>query len=128
MKVSSLPPVGWQTFDGPLDLLLAEVRRQNIAIEKIALAPLVARYLDYMRSASARKINLDIEWLHLAATLIQWKSRLLLTRPAAEPDPVRDELIEQLLAHRKELALDLADRRASEAGHLSKGGRRDFSG
>ena len=120
MKNSSLPLVAWQAFDGPLDLLLEEVRRQNVAIERIALAPLVARYLDYMHSAAERNINLDIEWLQLAATLIHWKSRSLLPRPAAEHDPIRDELIDQLIAHRKELAQDLDTRRAGEAGHLSR--------
>ena len=120
MKSASLPPIEWQAFDGPLDLLLEEVRQQNVAIEKIALAPLVARYLDYMRTAAERNVILEIEWMHLAATLIHWKSRSLLTRPAAESGPLRDELVEQLLAHRKELAKDLASRRAGESSHLSR--------
>lgn len=117
-----------ETFDGPLDLLLDEVRRQRIAIEEVALAPLVARYLDYMQTATARQRPLDIDWVLLAATLIQWKSRSLLPPPAGASagDPVRDEIVELLLAHRKQAAEDLNRRRSEEAGRLSRGGDPDF--
>src|SRR5262249_15344484 len=109
------PPVQLQEFEGPLDLLLDEVRRQNIAIESIAMAPLVARFLEYVGAAAARNLNLDIEWLHMAAILIHWKSRALLPRDVTEHlqnDPVRDDLIQQLLAYRKQAADELARRRA----------------
>ena len=101
---SSLPPVQVEAFEGPLDLLLDEVRRQNVAIESIAMAPIVARFLAYVRTAAERNLNLDIEWLHMAATLIHWKSRSLLPPDASEEpqrDPIRDDLVQQLLAHRK---------------------------
>jgi segregation and condensation protein A len=104
-------------FDGPLDLLLDEVRRQKVAIEQIAMAPIVARYLEYMRAAAGRNWQLDIEWLHMAATLIQWKSRALLrqeSREAETEDPVREELVQQLLTHHKEVAGELARRCAPE--------------
>jgi segregation and condensation protein A len=118
---ASSPPR--ETFDGPLDLLLDEVRRQNIALEEVALAPLVARYLDYLQRAARAGQPLAIDWILLAATLIQWKSRALLT-PEADPaaDPVRDELVEQLRAHRQAGAHDLGRRRAEEAGQLSRYG------
>ena len=74
----SLPSVQFQEFEGPIDLLLDEVRRQNVEIEKIAMAPIVARFLEYVGKASERNLNLDIDWLHMAATLIHWKSRSLL--------------------------------------------------
>ena len=111
-------------FDGPLDLLLDEVRRQRIAIEEVALAPLVARYLAYMEAAAALERPLDIDWILLAATLIQWKSRSLLPAAAGAPagDPLRDEIVELLLAHRKQAAQDLGRRRSEEAGRLSRGG------
>lgn len=125
MSAASLPR---DTFDGPLDLLLDEVRRQRIAIEEVALAPLVARYLAYMEAAAARQLPLDIDWILLAATLIQWKSRSLLPAAAAAPigDPIRDEIVELLLAHRKQAAQDLGRRRAEEAGQLSRGGNPEF--
>lgn len=112
------------SFDGPLDLLLDEVRRQRIAIEEVALAPLVARYLAYMAAAAARGLPLAIDWILLAATLIQWKSRSLLPAAAGTPagDPIRDEIVELLLAHRKQAAQDLGRRRSEQAGRLSRGG------
>ena len=118
-----------ESFDGPLDLLLDEVRRQRIAIEDVALAPLVARYLDYLQAAAARQRPLDIDWILLAATLIQWKSRSLLPPPVGVPiaaDPVRDEIVGLLLAHRKTAAEDLDRRRSTEADRLSHGGDPDI--
>ena len=115
---SPAPPSQAGNFEGPLDLLLEEVRRQKVAIEDVDLAPLAARFLAYLRSAAAVNLNLDIEWLHMAATLVHWKSRALLpVAPGsleAPGDPVRDELVRQLLAHRKELAAELARRKLDE--------------
>ena len=116
-----------ESFDGPLDLLLDEVRRQNVAVEDVALAPLVARYLDYLRSATASQLPLQIDWIHIAATLIHWKSRALLSSPAGTPaDPIRDEIVGLLLVHRKQAAADLARRLSVEVGQLSRGGEPDF--
>jgi segregation and condensation protein A len=122
-SASFLPSVQTEDFEGPLDLLLDEVRRQNVALEKISMAPIVARFLEYMRTATERNLNLDIEWLHMAATLIQWKSRSLLPSDATvEPtaDPIRDSLVQQLLAHRKQAAEGLARRRAVEQARFSR--------
>jgi chromatin segregation and condensation protein Rec8/ScpA/Scc1 (kleisin family) len=114
----SPPSVREGKFAGPLDLLLAEVRRQKVAIEEVDLAPVVGRFLAYLRSAQASDLNLDIEWLHMAATLVHWKSRALLPAASGTPevpgDPVRDELVRQLLAHRKQLAGELARRKLDE--------------
>jgi segregation and condensation protein A len=112
-----------ERFEGPLDLLLAEVRHQNVAIKNIALAPIVGRFLEYLRSAVERNLNLDIEWLHMAATLIDWKSRSLLPTEAVEgtaADPVRDSLIQQLLAHSKQAADEFARRHALEQTQFSR--------
>jgi hypothetical protein len=62
-------------------------------------------FSEYVETAASRNLNLDIEWLPMAATLIQWKSLSLLPggqRVAA--DPIRDELVRQLAVHRKEAA------------------------
>jgi segregation and condensation protein A len=120
---NSLPLVQVEAFEGPLDLLLDEVRRQNVAIDSIAMAPVVARFLQYVGAAAERNLNLDIEWLHMAATLIQWKSRSLLPpdsldEPAA--DPIRDNLVQQLQAHRKQAAEELSRRRALEHAQFSR--------
>ena len=109
-------------FDGPLDFLLEEARRQNVALDQIALAPLVARYLDYLATAPA-DLNGNIEWLHMAATLIYWKSRSLLpAAPLLPPaaDSIRDELIRQLIVHRAAAARELERRRAVEESHLTR--------
>ena len=122
-SVASLPPVELAAYAGPLDLLLHEVRRQNVAIEKIAMAPIVARFLAYTAAAAERNLNLDIEWLHMAATLIHWKSRSLLPRDVTEDpqrDSIRDDLIQQLLAHRKQAADELARRRALEETRFTR--------
>ena len=125
------PPVQIPQFEGPLDLLLDEVRRQNVAIENIAMAPIVARFLEYVGAAAERNLNLDIEWLHMAATLIHWKSRSLLPRDASEDwqkDPIRDDLIQQLLAHRRQVADELARRRAVEETRVSRSAASDGTG
>ncbi len=128
----SLPhSIDWMEFEGPLDLLLDEVRRQNVAIERIQMAPLVARFLGYIQTARQRDLNLAIEWLHTASVLIQWKSRSLLPHePTAEPvqDTIRDELIAQLRRHRKEAAEALARRFSRAAAQLPRGSREDFTG
>jgi segregation and condensation protein A len=126
---NSLSPVPVEAFEGPLDLLLDEVRRQNVAIENISLAPIVARFLEYVRTAAERNLNLDIEWLHMAATLIHWKSRSLLPADTmGEPtaDPIRDGLVQQLLAHRKQAAEELDRRRALEQTQFSRAARGEF--
>jgi chromatin segregation and condensation protein Rec8/ScpA/Scc1 (kleisin family) len=66
-----------------------------------------------------------MDWLHVAATLIDWKSRSLLPRdPAVEPsqDLIREAVIRQLLARRKQLAQELARRRAEEENRFSRPG------
>src|SRR5215470_13666470 len=96
-EADSPPPVDLEVFEGPLDLLLDEVRRQNVAVEKIAMSAIVSRFLEYVETAADRSLNLDIEWLHMAATLIHWKSlSLLASGPLDETgsDPIRDSLIE----------------------------------
>jgi segregation and condensation protein A len=123
-RLDSASTAGAGDFAGPLDFLLDEVRRQRVAIKDVTLAPLVARFLKYVRSAKACNLNLDIEWLHMAATLIQWKSRSLLpTDPeeqSKQADDVRDELVQQLLARRREVAQDLARRQSVEGNHFSR--------
>src|SRR5690242_13476801 len=124
-SAASLPPrVQLPEFEGPLDLLLDEVRRQNVPIENIAMAPIVGRFLEYVGSAAERNLNLDIEWLHMASTLIYWKSQSLLPREISEEperDPIRAELIQQLRAHRKEAADELRRRRSIEEGRFIRG-------
>ena len=125
------PPVQIPEFEGPLDLLLDEVRRQNVAIENFAMSPIVARFLDYVGTAADRNLNLDIEWLLLAATLIHWRSRSLLPRDVtqdAQNDPIRDDLIQQLIAHRKQAFDELSRRLALEETRFTRRADSDGTG
>lgn len=121
----SLPRVEQPEFQGPVDLLVDEVRRQNVAVEQIDMAPLAARFLEYVRLAAERNVDLDIEWLHMAATLINWKSRSLLPQDPREEDSsgrdsVPDELIELIRRHRKEAAAQLAEQKRIEETRLRR--------
>ena len=88
-------------FHGPLDLLLYLIRRQNLDILDIAMAPLTRQYLEYVELMRSRNLELAAEYLVMAAMLIEIKSRMLLPRPAVvneEEDP-RAELVRRLLEY-----------------------------
>lgn len=91
-------------YEGPLDLLLDLIRRQQINIYDIPIAKITAQYLDYMQKAMELDIELSSEFVYMAATLIHIKSKLLLpTDPelqkiAPEEDP-RKELVDRLIEH-----------------------------
>ena len=93
-------------YDGPLDLLLDLIRKQEINIYDIPIAQITAQYLEYMQKALEMDVELSAEFIYMAATLIQIKSKLLLPRDPAlleiapEEDP-RQELVNQLLEHER---------------------------
>jgi segregation and condensation protein A len=93
-------------YDGPLDLLLDLIRKQEIDIRDIPIATITAQYLDYMEKAREMDINLGAEFVYMAATLIHIKSKMLLPADPAlhgetsEEDP-RQELVDRLLEHEK---------------------------
>ncbi len=97
-----------EAFEGPLDLLLHLIKREEINIYDIPIAKITAQYLDYIQLMQNLNINLAGEFLLVAATLIYIKSKMLLppdpTNPDAdlmlEEDP-RQELVYQLLEHQK---------------------------
>ena len=101
-------PVKLSNFEGPLDLLLFLIKRNEIDIEDIPIALITQQYLDTIDLM--RELNLDLagEFLVMAATLIHIKSKMLLPRPEtaagvegeAEEDP-RDALVRRLLEHQK---------------------------
>ena len=88
-----------ESFEGPLDLLLYLIRRQNLDVLDIAMAPLTRQYLEYVEAMRAKNLELAAEYLVMAAMLIEIKSRMLLPRPPAldtgEEDP-RAELVRRL--------------------------------
>ena len=94
-------------YDGPLDLLLDLIRKQQIDVRDIPIAAITAQYLGFLEKARAMDMNLSAEFVFMAATLIHIKSRMLLpTDPAllsgdvAIDDP-RQELVDRLLEHEK---------------------------
>ena len=94
-----------QVYDGPLDLLLDLIRKQDINIYDIPIAQITAQYLAYVERMKQLDVNLAAEFIYMAAVLIQIKSRMLLPRdptaPAEEPDDPRTDLVERLLEHEK---------------------------
>jgi len=98
-------PVRLRNFEGPLDLLLHLIKKNEIDVYDIPIALVTQQYLDYL--ALMQELNLDIagEFLVMAATLIHIKSRMLLPRPDPtqedpEEDP-REALIRRLLEHQR---------------------------
>lgn len=93
-------------YDGPLDLLLDLIRKQQINIYDIPIASITSQYLEYMQRALELDMELSAEFVYMAATLIHIKSRMLLPRDpeldkiSPEEDP-RKELVERLLEHER---------------------------
>ena len=94
-------------FEGPLDLLLYLIRKNEVNIYDIPIAAITEQYLSFIKLME--QLNLDVagEFLVMAATLIHIKSKMLLPRPETaqdsfleEEDP-RDELVRRLLEHQK---------------------------
>jgi len=73
-----------EAFEGPLDLLLYLIRRQNLDILDIPIAEITRQYVDYIEMMRELKLELAAEYLVMAAILAEIKSRLLLPRPPAE--------------------------------------------
>ncbi|MCL2020893.1 MAG: segregation/condensation protein A [Betaproteobacteria bacterium] len=92
-----------EAFEGPLDFLLYLIRRANIDILDIPMVPLTRQYLEYVEAMRAANLELAAEYLVMAATLIEIKSRMLLPRPRAEGDEdagdPRAELARRLLEY-----------------------------
>ena len=93
-------------YDGPLDLLLDLIRKQQFNIYDIPIASITSQYLEYMNKAIELDMELSAEFVYMAATLIHIKSRMLLPRDpeldkiAPEEDP-RKELVDRLLEHER---------------------------
>jgi segregation and condensation protein A len=97
--------VALDAFHGPLDLLLYLVKRNEVDVRDIPVARIAEQFLDHLYAIQ----TIDVEWagefLVLAATLMEIKSKLLLPRPDAttevEADDPRKELVKQLVEYRK---------------------------
>jgi segregation and condensation protein A len=88
-----------EAFEGPLDLLLYLIRRQNLDILDIPIAEITRQYVDYIELMREMRLELAAEYLVMAAILAEIKSRLLLPRPPSEEgveDDPRAELVRRL--------------------------------
>ena len=89
-----------ESFEGPLDLLLYLIRRQNLDILSIPIAEITRQYMAYIEVMQALRLELAGEYLVMAALLAEIKSRMLLPRPAGSPDDDEEDprlaLIRQL--------------------------------
>ncbi|KAF0193152.1 MAG: hypothetical protein FD165_255 [Gammaproteobacteria bacterium] len=87
-----------EAFEGPLDLLLYLIKRQNLDILDIPIAEITAQYVEYIEVMKLMKLELAADYLLMAAMLAEIKSRMLLPRPVEEEDEddPRAELIRRL--------------------------------
>ena len=94
-----------QVYDGPLDLLLDLIRKQDIDIYDIPIAKITAQFLSYVEGLKQTDVDAAGDFIYTAALLIHIKSRMLLPRSPAETDTEsedpRRELVERLLEHER---------------------------
>lgn len=95
-----------QAFEGPLDLLLHLIEKAEVDIYDIPIAEITDQYLDYIHMMQQLDLEVASEFLLMAATLLEIKSKMLLPKPkkedstAEELDP-REELIQKLIEYKK---------------------------
>ena len=122
-----------QVYDGPLDLLLDLIRKQDIDIYDIPIAKITAQFLAYVEHLKETDVDVAGDFIYTAALLIHIKSRMLLPRSPAETtegeseDP-RRELVERLLEHErfKNAAQMLHERQQVESATWTNPGIREF--
>ncbi len=120
-----------QVYDGPLDLLLDLVRKQNIDIYDIPIAQITAQYLKYVEQIKSFDVDVAAEFIYMASLLIHIKSKMLLPRdpdaPAGQEDP-RMELVNRLLEHEKfkQAAQMLLQKQQIEEAVLSNPALKEF--
>jgi segregation and condensation protein A len=121
-----------KVYNGPLDLLLDLIRKQDIDIYDIPIAQITAQFLAYVDRLKASDVDTAGEFIYTAALLIHIKSRMLLPRaPAGPEDAVEDprrELVERLLEHErfKNAAQMLLEKQMLEAATWTNPGVREF--
>ncbi len=121
-----------QVYDGPLDLLLDLIRKQDIDIYDIPIAKITAQFLAYVNQLKAGDIDVAGEFIYTASLLIHIKSKMLLPRAPSGPDDAaedpRRELVERLLEHErfKNAAQMLQQKQMLEAATWTNPGMREF--
>jgi len=124
-----------QVYDGPLDLLLDLIRKQDIDIYDIPIGRITAQFLAYVEGLKQTEVDAAADFIYVASLLIHIKSRMLLPRAQAEgadgeqEDP-RRELVERLLEHErfKNAAQMLLQKQQIEAATWTNPAIREFRG
>jgi segregation and condensation protein A len=123
MQLASLD-LDLEVFQGPFDLLLALVLREEVDLLEVDLAEIVLTYIDHLERAGELDLEAATEFLVLIAALLELKSRMMLPRDDEEgldlePEEAADELLARMLeyARYREAARWLHERLAGEAGH-----------
>lgn len=118
-------PVKLQVFEGPLDLLLHLIEKNKVNIYDIPIVEITEQYMEYIKEMQSENLDVMSEFLVMAATLLDIKSRMLLPREVneegEEEDP-RAELVARLLEYKryKMMALELSDMEEDAQGVLFK--------
>ena len=93
------------TYDGPLDLLLDLIKKQEIDIHNIPIAKITGQYLEYLHKLEQLDMDISADFIYMAATLIYIKSKMLLPPdPLAGPEELEDpraDLVHRLVEHEK---------------------------
>ena len=121
-----------QVYDGPLDLLLVLIRKQNIDIYDIPIARITAQFLEYTHHLKDADVDAAGEFIYVASLLIHIKSRMLLPRdplaPESESEDPRRELVDRLLEHErfKAAAQMLQQKQLLEEATWTQSGLKNF--
>lgn len=118
-------PVKLQVFEGPLDLLLHLIEKNKVNIYDIPIVEITDQYMEYIRQMEGQTLEVMSEFLVMAATLLDIKSRMLLppevTEEGEEIDP-REELVQKLLEYKmyKYMSFELRERQEDASFQMYK--------
>ncbi|MCI6868569.1 MAG: segregation/condensation protein A [Lachnospiraceae bacterium] len=118
-------PVKLEAFEGPLDLLLHLIEKNKVNIYDIPIVEITEQYMEYISQMQNENLDVMSEFLVMAATLLDIKSRMLLppevTEEGEEIDP-REELVQKLLEYKmyKYMSYELRDRQEDASYHMFK--------
>lgn len=110
------------TFEGPLDLLLALISKNKVNIEDIPISLICEQYLEYLKQAQAMDMEIATEFIVMASELMLIKSRMLLPRPEEETEDPRKVLTDALIRYQqaKAAAVRLAEQYVVYSGRMVK--------
>lgn len=125
--------VSLQTFEGPFDLLVYLIENAQMSIYDIRISEITKQYLAYIEEMRALDINVATEFMVLAATLIDIKSRMILPRATVEGETIleedpRSELVERLLEYKKfKKGADILEKREAYMSNVFEKPQEDIS-